>query len=876
MKNKLHKVPKYIKKFYSTHLIGKLIATILLVIAVLLTIWAIPVLKVKRNEIPAFQGKALSTVAEEISIEAGEVLVGDNDNKQLFINTENMNIKVLDKKSGKEWNAIMPKEPLGTELSLLTISYLGEDNNIYEWDSYTYCTMLNTYKMYQIDNGVQIQMHINEGESRRFYEYYPKKLPIERFEVFFMEGLDNLVTTGALKQEEADKYKQTMRLVYKRSLTEECYALAYTGNPPASAVNQMIEVARLLDYTQEMLIEDCDAFGLTFAVVEPASFLITLEVVLDGDDLVVRLPSYEMVSYNSFYTIQNIKVLPGFGATKVADYEDGYIFVPDGAGALFELNTYKPTIPEYKRPVYNNDFYSDYYFAPEYGEELMMPVYGMTYGKDENSRHGFMAIIEEGAETSYIHVRLGSKDKDVGSEYNKVFASFDTCQYSKVKVYGPYSDNNATYLVDSGMMNVDYTVRYKLFPETVTYYDMAMEYQKYLLENNPQMVLSYQGDAKVYLEAVGTVSLTKRFLGVPYYTNYSMTTYRDLIGIIEDLGSRDMVIHYSGVFNEGSRNRMNSDAKLVADNGSREDLKQLMALVGNRKIDMFLEVALSRVYDGGSGFYRKLHAAYDYSNNPVTVYGYLPTIGIADGGKTLRQHYYYIISPHYLNGVVDKFIEASREYDALYIPDLANMYYSDYKFNNVVGPYDAMNILNDNLIKLSQEKKLALYDPFMKYIPYGEYAVEISRESSDYATFAATIPFRQLVMNGLVQFTTENVNMSSYQKEYYILQAVELGAYPKFTITKESEDILKASSYTHYYSTRYDNWKDVIKEVYDECNEVREMIGSGKIVNHTMLMENVYRTDYEGGVSVITNYNLRTVSIGDYTIGPLDYIIEVE
>jgi hypothetical protein len=39
----------------------------------------------------------------------------------------------------------------------------------------------------------------------------------------------------------------------------------------------LIELGKLLGYTRDMLIEDCNAMGLTVTFVEPASFNITLK-----------------------------------------------------------------------------------------------------------------------------------------------------------------------------------------------------------------------------------------------------------------------------------------------------------------------------------------------------------------------------------------------------------------------------------------------------------------------------------------------------------------------------------------------------------------------------------------------------------------------
>ena len=74
--------------------------------------------------------------------------------------------------------------------------------------------------------------------------------------------------------------------------------------------------------------------------------------------------------------------------------------------------------------------------------------------------------------------------------YNKVYSAFDSMQFSRVKVFGPYSDNEARFLASTGLINVDYTVRYKLFSNKVTYYDMAKAYQNYLIEKY-SLKLSY-------------------------------------------------------------------------------------------------------------------------------------------------------------------------------------------------------------------------------------------------------------------------------------------------------------------------------------------------------------------------------------------------
>lgn len=873
MPDRLKTIIEKIKGFYSTHIIRRLLVTIVIFVAILGLIRFIPIMGVKTGVLPKAEYAGLATVGREIGHDEGQVLVAETDSKRLYIDSGTMNLKLEDTTSGKVWSSSAPGSMEAMDQALLTISYLGDNNNLYEWDSYTYCSLLGSFTLYQIENGVQILMNVNEGESERFTEYYPQKMSPDRFENFFLSGIKNLVTSGTLDQATADKYQMTLELLYKKSITEDCYAVSYNGTPPRSAVRQLIQLAKLLNYTRDMLIEDSEAMGLTVTFAEPAAFEIALEATLSGDDFVVRIPTQEMVSKNAYYTIQNIKVLPNLGAAASADYEEGYIFVPDGAGALFEFNTFDPAVPEFRRPVYDNDYFTDYYFMPEYGEELMMPVFGMTYGKDTASTHGFLGIIERGAETSFIHAKLAASGKDSTSFYNKVYASFDATQYSYVKVYGPYNTTDTgTYLADTGVMEVDYCIRYKLFGDSVTYYDMAKAYQDYLIKQWNISSLNYPGEAKLYLDFIGTITLTERFLGVPYDKHFSMTTYRELADIVDDLGAVDYTLKYTGFFNGGFENKLYQGADLTRANGSKKELLKLQELVKEKGSKLFYDTSLSKIYDEGNGFSPRFHAIYDYSNTPAVLFRYNPATGWFNF-NFFEIYHNYLLSPRYLEGVTDEFMEEASGYDCLSVSDLAYFNYPDYRFNNNISTYEANLVVEESLRKLSSQKELSLYNPMMKYLGYGSYAEDISRESSNYATMYETIPFRQLVMNGLVNITTENVNMSSKNKAYYVLQSVELGAYPKFTLTAKNVDVLKDSAYGYLYATEYEKQKDILLQVYSECKAAWEEIGSMEITGHSILMEKVFCTEYVGGASVISNYNRFPVVIGDQEIPAQGYVI---
>ena len=163
-------------------------------------------------------------------------------------------------------------------------------------------------------------------------------------------------------------------------------------------------------------------------------------------------------------------------------------------------------------------------------------------------------------------------------------------------------------------------------------------------------------------------------------------------------------------------------------------------------------------------------------------------------------------------------------------------------------------IVADTLAKLNGTAALTLNDPAADLAPMADYVVNVSRRSSDYASFAATIPFRQLALHGLTQVVGQDVNHNSRSLDYYLMQAAELGMGVKYTVSAKNPDILKSTHFEAVYAADWADWKDEIIQAATTCQELSALIGGQQITNHVMLEKNVFQTTYQNGVTVITNY----------------------
>ncbi|MBR6668529.1 MAG: hypothetical protein IKL25_09245 [Clostridia bacterium] len=878
-----------IKNIYGAHPITWTLCILAFVIAVGALIFYFPAFSLEAADVPVHACDPTEK-GEEIPI-GGVVTIAQADGRTLTLDTETMVITLTDDATGISWTSAMSgaaADNLGAN-ALLQITFRGEDNVETVWNTYQNCVLFKDYRIFRIANGVRIEMDINEGDSKVYLEYLPARFPRDRYENFILPGVKKLLDDGVIDEKQYQRYLDMLHQCYRlnpranapdATPAEQSYDQFFSGTSPAvTTSNALIGLAGMLGYTRDMLIEDCAVFGTIPTFHEPAQFSLVIELTLDGGDLVAHIPTEEITASNPFYKMQRIAVLPNFVALPAAAENDGYFLTPDGSGALLRFNTFTGSMTKYDRPYMDNDFFVDYYFQSEFAQELRMPIFGVINGV-EPSTHGMLAIIEKGAETANLHISLGttagSGKKATYTGINAAYVSVDTLEHAKVRINGAYEPSSPTYVSDSGHIAMDFTVRYKPFTSEVTYFDMAMAYRDFLSAQSGVEIAAPQGPV-VYVEVLGAVTLTDRFIGIPYDNITSMSTYKDVMQVIEALPAGS-VVQYNGGFNGGMISELNDGARLVKENGSTEELQAMLAAAEQKGIPFYWQINLSRVYDPGRTYVPYLHASRDFSNEAAEIYLYTPDTAKFNGRwDPIRP--YTILSPKYLPYVADKFLAGLQKQGLdinLAIGDLGHDVFADYRYNNVVNPVHSNSVVGETIHKLNADAALVLNDPSAEYAPLADYVVNIPRTSSNYASFAATVPFRQLALSGLTNVVGTDVNLNSRSLDYYLLQAAELGVGVKYTVSVQNSDILKSSHFESLYAIYWNEWDEEILRASDACAELRGIIGGQQIVNHEILAEDVFQTTYENGVRIITNYSALPYESEDGVVEAGTYLIVQE
>jgi hypothetical protein len=860
-----------------------LVVTLAVVIGLCFAVLFIIRAGIRAEELPPPPQRGLSPGRGEIALTAGNVLLVEDDGYRVELDTETLNLRVTHTSTGRVWNALPdnPNFPAAAR-SPLVITYLGEDNTFYEWDAYTNVIAAKQYAIERIDRGVRLRFDFGESQSYRLGEYMPNRISIERYEEAFEAGLEKKVAGGSVTAARAGTYRAALRAVYSRDEATQSYYNKFAGLPPASVVRTLVEFAGAVDYTTTDLIRDSEEFGIAVTIEQPASFTIYMEITFAAGELTVNIPVYEQRSGNDFYTLQNISVFPAFDCVSGEGENRGYIFVPDGAGMLIALDSYDSKIPEYSRPLYNNTLFTTKFEKSAFDEDLHLPVFGMYRTGEDGRTGGFMGIIDSGAETAWVAVKQKSKNsaKD-GALYNAVYSKADTTQYARMKIFGPYSDDDARYLVDTGIIPFDYTIRYKFYPDDAGYYAFARDYREELISRY-NLEPAWDNRPKLFLELAGAVTVWDTILGIPYHPAVSMTTYREAADILDDLSGANnipLVVNYKYGLNGGKMNFAGDKAGLVPVNGSPADLTALLSR-SKQGNEVFMEASLMRLYRKGTVYNDKRFYAlgYDGASDWKSAFN---DVWFPDMTYFTPYDYslYYLIHPRYLSYITGKFLTDAAAYPNVSLTDFGSHYYGNYNPRDIVDPVTAnAGAVLANLQKIAAEKTVALDNPNADKIAYAAYSLNVSRESSDYATSYTSAPFRQLVMSGLSEFTTLDVNGSRSGPDYFLLQALELGAMPKFTLFAKKADVLMEAHISTYFAAEYAHAAPVVKDLAARYQQAFARIGVKEIVNHETIAPNVFVTTYVNGIRVYVNYNpyaVRcTVTNGSYEIGAMGYLIE--
>lgn len=803
-------------------------------------------------------------------------LVASNQNFDLYIDETTSYFKVYDKinqvtyqsnpTQDDPWvddaNHLITNTAIEKQKSTLEIQYVNEKGSLTTINNYTYSIYhpktilddegLRTFGIKYIDNGVQIKYEIEDLEID--YLYFPKYIPIETF-----EALDdfNLLKSLAYKgiDEELGVYKindeeyESMSELVRKNL----YRIFYEK----------------LGYTREQAIAENESYGY-FESFEKIRFEIAIELTLTDEGLKTTIIK-DSIEESKSERIAKITLYPLFGTAISIDELDqpteGYLVIPDGSGAVIEFNNGKYFQNAYNKRLYGQDLSLMPNDMAEQQEKIAIPVYGMV--KED---HGFAAIITKGDAMASIQADVSGRI----DSYNKIYTSFTLREVESVVIGSGFNQYGVDLYTDD-IVDTDFEVTYKfLDASNASYAGIASIYRDHLIETYGLSEIDDTNQTVLTAEFIGAYDKESFFLGVPYDSMQSMTTYEEALDIIKELqnlGLNNMNVLYQGTYNGGLKQSLSDEVDYEKVLGGQKGYQTLYNYLLDEGIELYQGTSLMRTSSYHKMFDKFRYTAQRIDGSHAIDYAYHYPSGLPYS-ETDFDHSAgdYVINPLYYQSIYQDF---NKDYDFSYVAlhGIGSMLAGNYNEKQLVYVQDAINLQLELLSSI--EQSLMLDNPLGYAISYANYISDLPTETTLYSIIDYQIPLLQLVLSGFVDYSGQSMNLASDRSiNYQFLKAIETGSNLKYTLTHDDSIELLSTEYNYYMATKYDYWLDTIASQVQELDDIK--LHEGHLIGHEQLTNNVYKVTYSHGLVIYINYNLSDVLVNGVNVGSMNYtVVEV-
>ena len=561
--------------------------------------------------------------------------------------------------------------------------------------------------------------------------------------------------------------------------------------------------------------------------------------------------------------ISAVNLLPSFGAGSWSD--EGYIFVPDGSGALINFNNQVDTIDGYRGVVYGEELAQEVKTKESETQPVLMPVFGI---KKEN--HALLGIVTSGEAMTTIVADNGNPTMG----YNIVSAEANLRSVGKITLYeNDWANKSEVSRLSSTPVGLDkYTVRYIMLEDNdAGYVGMAKAYREYLTDEKG--LERKNSKPALYLNVYGAADFQKTFLGIPYTSVEALTTFEQTLELLEELersGVDSISLRLTGWTNSGILNRkLPSDLKPLNKLGGKSGLERLTEYCEDRDYGISLDIDFQRYRKSGNGYLKSRDSAKTVFGETAPQYEYLKSVYTAN----TKFEPYFLLKPSKLYELSDNLINDIPEgISSLSLSVLGSAVYSDLKEDGTFRG-DVLDIYEEILENCkSREIGIAFSTACAYAFPYAEYITDTPLFSSGYSVFDRDVPFYQIVLHGCIDMTAETLPYSLDERKI-ILKAAELGLNISYHGIYSDASVLSGTRYDGLYSTTFSLWKDRAASCYKELRPLLKKISGSLITGHGITASGLTETIFDNGVRVYVNYGDTAVTENGVTVEPLGFTV---
>jgi len=547
---------------------------------------------------------------------------------------------------------------------------------------------------------------------------------------------------------------------------------------------------------------------------------------LTDDGLQVSIPA-EGISETGKHRLLAIDPLPFFGAAG-DDAPPGYLFVPDGPGALIRFPRDRELVGSgYYQYVYGAEI-TNKAFGPV---SASMPVFGMKTGEQ-----AYLAVISAGEKASAVR----ALPSGIVSTLNSVNARFIYREEYNRRLN---LSGRAIRVFQDEPLREDRAIRFMfLSGGDADYVGMAKRYRQFLLDTGQLgPALAPQPSVPLHLTIIGGDTI---YYGSRRYE--TATTFRQGEEMLEQLkaaGVNDVRITVQNWQRRGTLATglgFDVEGKL----GGEAGLKSFVQTAHRLGFRVNLYANLVRGDSEGLKLSPK-------------------TYGIRSvEGDVLFDNEYFFLNPNVTYNLAKDLIADAKKLgaDGIHYDWLGDMLFRDYNPKYEYTRSDTAYLFN-RILEMTR-KELGAAGVYLGNAYALRWLTDIQQlpsETHKYYAIDEAVPFYPMALHGNVAYSMTPGNLRDHNEDEF-LKAVEYGAVPAFILTAESSRTLMDTKTWGLFTTRFSQWKDDLAAEYEAFEQLADVVDQ-PMIGHFKRAEGVYVTEYGNGTATVVDYNAKTFRV---------------
>ncbi len=566
---------------------------------------------------------------------------------------------------------------------------------------------------------------------------------------------------------------------------------------------------------------------------------------------------YSEVEETGESRITDIELLPNmlYGSAK----EEGYVFIPDGSGAIINYSDSLSRNENYSARVYGNDPCQDLIFPIiTDAKKVHMPVFGAVKGDA-----ALLAVITESDVYATINAAMLDNALTVGSSF--IFREHDLTGLQQSG-----GGERTLDIMQSKPLSLEPNIRfYMLSGKDANYSGMANCYREHLIKTDVLKEKETSATSAVSVMAFGAVPEKKVIFGIPITSVRKATDFSELSSLYTALtenGAEAPSFYLYGFLDGGYGAKTVTKPKYIRKLGGKKGYEEFAKLAG--KDNVFTVYNTERSYGRPLDFLR--FNDYMSSLNQTTVKVHYRSLSSGLWHKSFGAWSFYTIK--YQQKLVSKLLNKLPKESSIVFEHYGEELLSDFTSDAPTGRHVDLNFMQLAMKKASQKGINVAVDGANAYSAgFADEIYDIPLESSGFTIESKSVPFYTMVFHSYKKLSSSPVNFESSPQEY-ALKAFENGISATYAVSGCDAYELKDTVFNFLYNSKIEDLLPDMKKYIKDYSEIHKTLSTETIVKHEYKGD-LSITEYSNGWKIVCNYGETEQTYKNITIAKLDYAV---